>query len=66
MIVIIYDIAFYLLLSIGSLYLATDDAKMRYYGFLGTTIGSIVQKFFSIMGGILLFLMIPEIIALLI
>ena len=66
MIVIIYDIAFYLLLSIGSLYLATDDAKVRYYGFLGATIGGIVQKFFSIMGGILLFLMIPEIIALLI
>lgn len=63
---IVINIAFYLLLSIGSFYLATDDAKVRYYGFLGTTIGSIVQKFFSIMGGILLYLMIPEIIALLI
>ena len=63
---IVINIAFYLLLSIGSFYLATNDAKVRYYGFLGTTIGSIVQKFFSIMGGILLFLMIPEIAALLI
>ena len=61
MIVIIYDIAFYLLLSIGSLYLATDDAKVRYYGFLGATIGGIVQNFFSIMGAIFLFLIIPEI-----
>jgi len=58
---IVINIAFYLLLSIGSFYLATDDAKVRYYGFLGATIGGIVQKFFSIMGGILLFLMIPEI-----
>ena len=63
---IVINIAFYLLLSIGSFYLATNDAKVRYYGFLGTTVGSIVQKFFSIVGGILLFLMIPEIIALLI
>ena len=58
---IVINIAFYLLLSIGSFYLATDDAKVRYYGFLGATIGGILQKFFSIMGGILLFLMIPEI-----
>ena len=58
---IVINIAFYLLLSIGSFYLATNDAKGRYYGFLGATIGGIVQKFFSIMGGILLFLMIPEI-----
>ena len=58
---IVINIAFYLLLSIGSFYLATDDAKVRYYGFLGATIGGIVQEFFSIMGGILLFLMIPEI-----
>ena len=58
---IVINIAFYLLLSIGSFYLATNDAKVRYYGFLGATIGGIVQKFFSIMGGILLFLMIPEI-----
>tara|TARA_B100000123_G_scaffold224234_1_gene172883 strand:+ start:929 stop:1123 length:195 start_codon:yes stop_codon:yes gene_type:complete len=63
---IVINIAFYLLLSIGSFYLATNDAKVRYYGFLGATIGGIVQKFFSIMGGILLFLMIPEIAALLI
>ena len=58
---IVINIAFYLLLSIGSLYLATDDAKVRYYGFLGATIGGIVQNFFSIMGAIFLFLIIPEI-----
>ena len=58
---IVINIAFYLLLIIGSFYLATNDAKVRYYGFLGATIGGIVQKFFSIMGGILLFLIIPEI-----
>ena len=55
------NIAFYLLLSIGSFYLGTDDAKVRYYGFLGATIGGIVQNFFSIMGAIFLFLIIPEI-----
>ena len=58
---IVINIAFYLLLSIGSFYLATDDAKARYYGFLGATIGGIVQNFFSIMGAIFLFLIIPEI-----
>ena len=58
---IVINIAFYLLLSIGSFYLATDDAKVRYYGFLGSTIGGIVQNFFSIMGAIFLFLIIPEI-----
>tara|TARA_Y100000816_G_C25727587_1_gene383339 strand:+ start:354 stop:545 length:192 start_codon:yes stop_codon:yes gene_type:complete len=58
---IVINIAFYLLLSIGSFYLATDDAKVRYYGFLGATIGGIVQNFFSIMGAIFLFLIIPEI-----
>ena len=58
---IVINIAFYLLLSIGSFYLATDDAKVRYYGFLGATIGGIAQNFFSIMGAIFLFLIIPEI-----
>ena len=58
---IVINIAFYLLLSIGSFYLATNDAKVRYYGFLGATIGCIVQNFFSIMGAIFLFLIIPEI-----
>ena len=58
---IVINIAFYLLLSIGSFYLATDDAKVRYYGFLGASIGGIVQNFFSIMGAIFLFLIIPEI-----
>ena len=58
---IVINIAFYLLLSIGSFYLATNDAKVRYYGFLGATIGGIVQNFFSIMGAIFLFLIIPEI-----
>ena len=58
---IVINIAFYLLLSIGSFYLATDDAKVRFYGFLGATIGGIVQNFFSIMGAIFLFLIIPEI-----
>ena len=58
---IVINIAFYLLLSIGSFYLATDDAKVRYYRFLGATIGGIVQNFFSIMGAIFLFLIIPEI-----
>ena len=58
---IVINIAFYLLLSIGSFYLATDDAKVRYYWFLGATIGGIVQNFFSIMGAIFLFLIIPEI-----
>ena len=58
---IVINIAFYLLLSIGSFYLATDDVKVRYYGFLGASIGGIVQNFFSIMGAIFLFLIIPEI-----
>ena len=58
---IVINIAFYLLLSIGCFYLATNDAKVRYYGFLGATIGGIVQNFFSIMGAIFLFLIIPEI-----
>tara|TARA_B100000282_G_C31639615_1_gene447824 strand:+ start:743 stop:934 length:192 start_codon:yes stop_codon:yes gene_type:complete len=58
---IVINIAFYLLLSIGSFYLATDDAKVRYYGFLGAAIGGIVQNFFSMMGAIFLFLIIPEI-----
>ena len=58
---IVINIAFYLLLSIGCFYLATDDAKVRYYGFLGAAIGGIVQNFFSIMGAIFLFLIIPEI-----
>lgn len=58
---IVINIAFYLLLSMGSFYLATDDAKVRYYGFLGAAIGGIVQNFFSIMGAIFLFLIIPEI-----
>ena len=58
---IVINIVFYLLLSIGSFYLASDDAKFRYYGFLGATIGGTVQNFFSIMGAIFLVLIIPEI-----
>ena len=58
---IVLNILLYISLSILSFYLASDGARERFYRFLGLTIGSQVQSFFSILGTLFLFLIIPEI-----
>jgi hypothetical protein len=58
---IVLNILLYISLSILSFYLSSDNARERFYRFLGDTIGSQIQSFFSIMGAIFLFLIIPEI-----
>tara|TARA_Y100000992_G_scaffold293032_1_gene251201 strand:+ start:843 stop:1034 length:192 start_codon:yes stop_codon:yes gene_type:complete len=58
---IVINIGFYLLLSVISFYFASGDARKRYYQFLGDTVGVVVQRFFSTLGAIFLFLIIPEV-----